>query len=297
MQQIQLLQAVSAQIGPDALRQLLQALGTQQQASAPAPAPPTYPPAQIGSALGQNVASYAGSGGHVPQNGQGYGRDDTGAGARERSRSPDWNRSRFSPPRRRDSPTYGTYDPGAPAGSNGRGQDDRGRRGRRGGGTTRNDYRQRSPAPAMRDARESPVPHTAQPKPIAYDNKLREGHIKGTMPTTDLREVNSNSGCSAQQNPLCWRSPVIFCFVKSWFDYTVLTWVCRTSEAELKAFFRQFGGVQSCIVNQEKRHAFLKLVSHQDAMATRQAVWNLPETEYRSLFERVSISHGLVRDS
>jgi hypothetical protein len=61
----------------------------------------------------------------------------------------------------------------------------------------------------------------------------------------------------------------------------------RTSEPELKNFFRQFGGVQTCIVNHDKRHAFLKLITHQDAMATKQAVWNLPETEYRSMFERV----------
>ena len=61
----------------------------------------------------------------------------------------------------------------------------------------------------------------------------------------------------------------------------------RTSEAELKNFFRMYGGVQSCIVNHDKRHAFLKLISHVDAMATKQAVWQLPESEYRGLFERV----------
>ena len=48
-----------------------------------------------------------------------------------------------------------------------------------------------------------------------------------------------------------------------------------------------YGGVQSCIVNHDKRHAFLKLISHVDAMATKQAVWQLPESEYRGLFERV----------
>lgn len=62
----------------------------------------------------------------------------------------------------------------------------------------------------------------------------------------------------------------------------------KTTEPELKAFFSQFGGVQSCIVNHDKRHAFLKMITHQDTQTTRQAVWNLPESDYRSLFERVS---------
>lgn len=53
-------------------------------------------------------------------------------------------------------------------------------------------------------------------------------------------------------------------------------------------FFSGFGTVQSCIVNHDKRHAFLKLISHQDAHATKQAVDMLPNVEYRGMFERVS---------
>jgi protein NRD1 len=49
-----------------------------------------------------------------------------------------------------------------------------------------------------------------------------------------------------------------------------------------------FGGVQSCIVNHDKRHAFLKMISHHDAYAAKQAIQTLPESEYRTLFERVS---------
>src|SRR4051794_3275750 len=63
--------------------------------------------------------------------------------------------------------------------------------------------------------------------------------------------------------------------------------VHRTNEAELVAFMRQYGQVQTCIVNHDKRHAFLKLASHQDAIATKASIEQLPDSEYRTLFERV----------
>lgn len=62
----------------------------------------------------------------------------------------------------------------------------------------------------------------------------------------------------------------------------------RTSESDLKAFFRSFGTVQSCIVNHDKRHAFLKMLTHSDAMNTKQGVMAMSESEYRHMFERVS---------
>lgn len=55
-------------------------------------------------------------------------------------------------------------------------------------------------------------------------------------------------------------------------------------------FMAQFAQVQSCIVNHDKRHAFLKLITHQDAIAAKNAVEQLPEPEYRAMFERVSFS-------
>lgn len=55
-------------------------------------------------------------------------------------------------------------------------------------------------------------------------------------------------------------------------------------------FMAQFAQVQSCIVNHDKRHAFLKLITHQDAIAAKNAVEQLPEPEYRAMFERVSLS-------
>ena|ERR1700753_4252317 len=61
----------------------------------------------------------------------------------------------------------------------------------------------------------------------------------------------------------------------------------KTTEANLKSFFGQFGTVQTCIVNHDKRHAFLKMTTHQEALAIKQAVSVLPETEFRHMFERV----------
>jgi hypothetical protein len=55
-------------------------------------------------------------------------------------------------------------------------------------------------------------------------------------------------------------------------------------------FMNRFARVQSCIVNHDKRHAFLKLITHQDAITAKQSVDSLPDVEYRSMFERVSSS-------
>lgn len=55
------------------------------------------------------------------------------------------------------------------------------------------------------------------------------------------------------------------------------------------AYISQFSRVQSCIVNHDKRHAFLKLISHEDAIQAKRAIDSRPETEYRHLFERVCL--------
>jgi hypothetical protein len=43
----------------------------------------------------------------------------------------------------------------------------------------------------------------------------------------------------------------------------------RSSEAQLRALFNQFGLVQTCIVNVDKRHAFIKMINRMDAMKAR----------------------------
>ena len=94
---------------------------------------------------------------------------------RSRSRSPGHGYRRDnSPPRRRDSPTYGAY-----------GRDGRGRGGGPGGsqGGGGRDYRQRSPDRSRR----SPSPRRGYqtlpppgPRNIEYDRTLPPNHIKGT---------------------------------------------------------------------------------------------------------------------
>ena len=64
----------------------------------------------------------------------------------------------------------------------------------------------------------------------------------------------------------------------------------RTDENELMNYLARYAQVQSCIVNHDKRHAFLKLISHQDAIEAKRVMDSRPETEYRHLFERVSHS-------
>lgn len=41
------------------------------------------------------------------------------------------------------------------------------------------------------------------------------------------------------------------------------------SEEELRKLFEKHGLVQSCIVNQEKRHAFIKMLTRDDAVKAR----------------------------
>jgi hypothetical protein len=41
------------------------------------------------------------------------------------------------------------------------------------------------------------------------------------------------------------------------------------SEQELRRIFSQFGTVQTCIVNKEKRHAFVKMITRKDSQAAK----------------------------
>jgi len=48
--------------------------------------------------------------------------------------------------------------------------------------------------------------------------------------------------------------------------------IFRSSEHELRSLFDRFGKVQTCIVNKDKRHAFVKMVSRKDAVAAKDAM-------------------------
>lgn len=43
-------------------------------------------------------------------------------------------------------------------------------------------------------------------------------------------------------------------------------------ESHLRALFNQFGVVQTCIVNVDKRHAFIKMINRRDAMNAREGM-------------------------
>lgn len=154
-------------------------------------------------------------------------------GYRRRSRSPGWDRRRTaSPPRRRDSPVYGEYHGDSPGRRGGDPRDARGRR---------NEYRQRSPPGGARGGRRrSPSPPRNKdpnlpppgPKFIEWDYSIGQGMMKVLSRTLFVGGVTS-------------------------------------SESHLRSLFGQFGVVQTCIVNVDKRHAFIKMVSRQDATQAR----------------------------
>lgn len=56
-------------------------------------------------------------------------------------------------------------------------------------------------------------------------------------------------------------------------------------EAELRNIFNHFGTVQTCIVNREKRHAFVKMLTRKDAVAAKTGT---EETRDPDLHLRVS---------
>lgn len=168
---------------------------------------------------------------------------------RRRSRSPGgaWDRRRdVSPPRRRDSPIYGEYHGDSP----GRRGDPRDARGRR-------DYRQRSP-PGRR--RRSPSPRNDPglpppgPKLIEWDYSIGQGNVKGTFLPFP-------------------RPPSIVNYANGLvLSRTLFVGGVTSSEAHLRSLFNKFGLVQTCIVNTDKRHAFIKMICRDDAVLAREGM-------------------------
>ncbi|KAF5021945.1 hypothetical protein F66182_6015 [Fusarium sp. NRRL 66182] len=95
------------------------------------------------------------------------------------------------------------------------------------------DYRQRSPH--GRRGRSATPLHDQGPaeKWVEYDENLPSGHIKV-------------------------------------YSRTLFVGGVTCSESELRAIFGRFGTVQTCIVNKDKRHAFVKMLSRQDAVSAKQ---------------------------
>jgi protein NRD1 len=221
-----ILQAVQAgQLQPDQAFQLINALNAQQNGGVAFPPQPSMvsqaPPVQ------QNIAQQDRF-------------EPNGNRVRDRSRSPDMHHRRHSParrspPNRRDSPTYGVYDPNANADGN-RGDRGRGRGRGRGGRNDRNEYRQRTPPPQRRQ--HSPVGNGFQnggAKFLDWDQSLPRDHIKVLSRTLFIGGATGTEG-------------------------------------EIRSIFSRFGKVQTCIVNQDKRHAFVKMLTRPDAVAAKEGM-------------------------
>ena len=57
----------------------------------------------------------------------------------------------------------------------------------------------------------------------------------------------------------------------------------RSSEEELRSIFAAFGRVQTCIGNVDKRHAFVKMITRNEAMAAKEGMehYKSPEMQLR----------------
>lgn len=257
-----ILQAMSTgQIAPDQAIQILNAMAAAQNGAPSMPnmlsafAPQTQTPAQPAVQNGVGMAALH----EAPSE-----RFDQNEGRyRDRSRSPDQQRRR-TPPRksppnvnRRESPTYGVYDPSAgPDGNTNRferGDRGRGRGKQRGGRNDRNEYRQRSPV-----RRQPSPPRNAygNSKYIERDNSLPRDHIRVLSRTLFVGGAGGTEG-------------------------------------EIRAIFSRFGQVQTCIVNLEKRHAFVKMMTRPDAVAAKEGMDSLQDPTAQSKARQVRARCGL----
>ena len=206
---------------------------------------------------------------------------------RNRSRSPSPGpgyRRDPSPPRRRDSPTYGAY------GRNGRDG--------RGGGISSGgrDYRQRSPnrprksASPRRDSQALPPPG---PRNIEYDRTLPPGHIKGIkttyipmLPETLYEYPQGRRLIHSLQFLAEPCLSVVSRKLKVLNDIALsmlLIDLFSSSEDHLRGIFAQFGLVQTCIVNVDKRHAFVKMLTRQDSVRAKEGMerYKSPDMQLR----------------
>lgn len=249
----QILQAMSAGlIAPDQAIQVLNAMAAAQNggASMPSMQATEAPPPQ---------ASYqAPSYDYGQQNGvQPERYDPNESRYRDRSRSPDHQQRHMTPRRsppgvnRRESPTYGVYDPNAGHDGNSSNRPDRGGgRGRgkqRGGRNDRAEYRQRSPP-----RRQPSPPRNAygNSKYIEWDNTLPRDHIRVLSRTLFVGGAGGTEG-------------------------------------EIRSIFSRFGQVQTCIVNLDKRHAFVKMLTRPDAVHAKEGMDNLQDPVAQSKARQV----------
>jgi protein NRD1 len=259
-QQVMLIQLLASQGVP--LDKIPAIVAGMQNNNAAAP-PPTVPTPQPG---------------HAPQHGGGWGQDGFGTGdsrdrpeygnvrspgrynRRSRSRSPARHWESRDSPRGRNGRDFGGY---------GRDSPDRDHRGKG------QDYRQRSPP--GRWGRSHTPPHSHGPpatKWVEFDASLPSGHIRGTYSRRGTHDSSLTMSYSTEQNVVCGRRHVSISGYLT--RQELLIGMCRCSEAELRSIFARHGRVQTCIVNKDKRHAFVKMETRQDAVKAKEAMENGP---------------------
>ncbi|KAJ6256599.1 hypothetical protein Dda_8464 [Drechslerella dactyloides] len=135
---------------------------------------------------------------------------------------------------RRRSPVYGEYSGNLSGDARERDYNKRGRGGRGSGTTGRGNRRDRSPSPPRQDHWDNRSPPPGQ-KFVEYDESLKPDKIRVYSRTLFVGGVSS-------------------------------------SEQDLRQLFAQHGDVQSCIVNFEKRHAFIKMKTRSDAVRAKDAL-------------------------
>ncbi|KAI9735253.1 MAG: hypothetical protein M1834_001843 [Cirrosporium novae-zelandiae] len=247
LQQLQVIQVLAAQgIPQEQWPTILALVGSQTTANnttngIPNPTATGWP-SQPGNAVASAWDGRNDYASRDRQNRDPFTRSPPGAHYRARSRSPGaWDRHRDTSPPRRGSPVYGEYDGKSPTRNGNRGGDDPyDRQGRNRGRGGRDGYRQRSPPGGRR--RRSPTPPQRDqtlpppgPKHVEFDPSIPQGNIKVLSRTLFVGGVTSG-------------------------------------EEHLRSIFSNFGVVQTCIVNIDKRHAFVKMISRADAMRAREGM-------------------------
>ncbi|EED15124.1 RNA binding protein Nrd1, putative [Talaromyces stipitatus ATCC 10500] len=233
-QQVQLLQLLAAQgIPQDQWATALQILSLSNNANPAAAAAAAGLPNMGAAPGGYNMPDMSGQ--------QGWGGHGDRDGDRDRGRDRNYMRSPPNQYRRRSgSPGWDRRREASPPRRRDSpvygeyGGDSPGRRGGR-----RNDYRQRSPPGRRRRSPSPPHKDVSLPPPgpklVEWDYSIGQGNIKVLSRTLFVGGVTA-------------------------------------PESHLRALFNQFGVVQTCIVNVDKRHAFIKMINRRDAMNAREGM-------------------------
>lgn len=241
---------------PEQIAQIIAAMsgGGQAQPGMPgAPAVPQAPQAQNGHAQGGPNGQSLQPGEQIAQDYRS--RDDPRDldRTRDRSRSPDSKRRRGSPVNRRESPTYGVYEPysipgapdgpaGGPSSANGQ-QPSEHSGGRRGGRKNRRNRDKHRNSPAVQQQQQQQQQQSQQQSQQQKGQNQRPKYIQHdpTLPRNNIKVLSR----------------------------TLFVGGVSATEPELRQIFSRFGEVQTCIVNPEKHHAFVKMANRTDSVAAK----------------------------